>query len=122
MNSTARRIALAAALLSISVIVLAAMGSHSIDMRGLQSSWQAAISIHMFTAAALIGLAALLANTESIFLRWGAWFIVLGSVIFCGSIYLHIIADIFQARVAPIGGLLMMAGWALVVIAMTRKT
>ena len=122
MNSTARRIALAAALLSISVIVLAAMGSHSIDMRGLQSSWQAAISIHMFTAAALIGLAALLANTESIFLRWGAWFIVLGSVVFCGSIYLHIIADIFQARVAPIGGLLMMAGWALVVIAMTRKT
>jgi uncharacterized membrane protein YgdD (TMEM256/DUF423 family) len=121
-NSAARGIALAAALLSLSVVVLAALGSHSIDMRGLQSSWQSAISIHMFTAAALIGLAALLANTESRFLRWGAWFIVLGSVVFCGSIYLHIIADVVQAGVAPIGGLLMMAGWALVVIAMTRKT
>ena len=121
MNTAARYIALAASLLSLSVIVLAALGSHSIDMRGLLISWQTAIIIHMFNAAALFGLAALLSKTESRALLWGAWLIIIGSVVFCGSIYLHVIADRFLSGLAPAGGLLMMGGWALVVLAFTGK-
>lgn len=122
MNSAARNIALAAALLSLAVIVLTALGSHSIDMRGLLVNWQSAIIIHMFNAATLFGLAALLSNTNSRVLQWGAWLIVIGSVVFCGSIYLHVIADHFLSGVAPAGGLLMMAGWALVILAFAGKS
>ncbi|MGB5292143.1 MAG: DUF423 domain-containing protein [Lysobacterales bacterium] len=122
MNSTARAVAFAAALLALSAVILAAMGSHLFDMKGMQGLWQIASNIHLFNAAALLGLAALLARLESPVLKWGAWLIVLGALIFCGSIYLHVITGHVVPSVTPSGGLLMMAGWVLVALAFMRKT
>lgn len=122
MNSTARAVAFAAALLALSAVILAAMGSHLFDMKGMQGLWQIASNIHLFSAAALLGLAALLARLASPVLKWGAWLIVLGTLIFCGSIYLHVITGHVLPWVTPSGGLLMMAGWVLVALAFMRKT
>jgi len=121
MNTPARSVALAAAVLSLSAVILAALASHVIDMKGLQSIWQTASIIHMFNAAALLGLAALLANLESRLLHWGAWLIVLGTVVFCGSIYLHVITGLVIPKVTPSGGVLMMAGWLLSALSFLRK-
>jgi uncharacterized membrane protein YgdD (TMEM256/DUF423 family) len=106
-----------AALIALSAIILAALGSHLVDMRGLQSTWQSALNIHMFNAAALMGLVALLAKTQSRVLNWGCWVIILGSIIFCGSIYVHVIAGQHYSGVAPAGGMLMITGWLLVALA-----
>ena len=122
MNSTARAVAFAAALLALSAVILAAMGSHLFDMKGMQGLWQIASNIHLFSAAALLGLAALLAWLASPVLNWGTWLIVLGTLIFCGSIYLHVITGHVLPWVTPSGGLLMMAGWVLVALAFMRKT
>lgn len=122
MNTTARMIALAGTLLALSAVVLAAMGSHLFDMKGMQGTWQTASNIHLFNAAALLGLAALLAKLDPAPLRWGAWMIVLGTVIFCGSIYLHVITGRTPTSVAPVGGMLMMAGWLLAALAFIRKS
>ena len=70
----------------------------------------------------LLALAALLNHQQSGVLRWGAWLVVTGTVIFCGSIYLHIISGHLLSGVAPVGGLLMMAGWGLVVLAFLRRS
>jgi uncharacterized membrane protein YgdD (TMEM256/DUF423 family) len=122
LNSTAHAVAFAAALLALSAVILAAMGSHLFDMKGMQGLWQIASNIHLFSAAALLGLAALLARLASPVLKWGAWLIVLGTLIFCGSIYLHVITGHVLPWVTPSGGLLMMAGWVLVALAFMRKT
>ena len=121
MNTSARLIALAATLLALSGVILAAMGSHLFDMKGMQGIWQIASNIHLFSAAGLLGLAALLARLESRWLMWGACLIVLGSVIFCGSIYLHVITGQTLPAVTPSGGMLMMAGWLLAALAFVRK-
>jgi uncharacterized membrane protein YgdD (TMEM256/DUF423 family) len=122
MNTSTRAVALAGALLSLSAVILAAMGGHLIDMKGLQSIWETASVIHMFNAVALIALAALLANMNSRLLIWGAWVIVLGTVAFCGSIYFHVVSGQLIPNVAPAGGMLMMAGWFLVVVAFIRRS
>ncbi|NOR19903.1 MAG: DUF423 domain-containing protein [Xanthomonadales bacterium] len=122
MISEVRAIALAGGLLSLSVVILAALGSHLIDMQGLQSIWQTALNIHMFNAAAILGLAALLGIRQSRVLLWGAWSVVSGTIIFSGSIYLHIITGQQLSGVAPAGGLLMMAGWVLVALSFVRKS
>jgi len=122
LNTASRTLAFAAALLALSAVILAAMGSHLFDMNGLQKSWQTASNIHLFNAAALVGLAALLARLESQFLKWGAWLIVLGTLVFCGSIYMHVITGHVVPRLTPSGGLLMMAGWALTALAFLRKS
>lgn len=122
MTGSARDIALAGAVLSLTVVILAALGGHLIDMRGLRAIWQTAQYMHMFNAAALLGLAALLYTMPSKLLQWGAWLVVSGTVIFCGSIYLHIISDYLLSGAAPAGGLLMMTGWTLVVLAFIRRS
>ena len=122
MSTAVRVIALAGALLALSAVILAAMGSHLIDMNGLQDIWRTASNIHLFSAAALMGLAALLTRLESTPLKWGAWLIVLGTIIFCGSIYLHVITGHTLPAVTPSGGLLMMAGWLLTALAFLRKS
>jgi len=122
MNTVARVVAFTGAILSLSAVILAAMGSHLIDMKGLQGIWQTASMLHLFNAAALMGLAALLANLESRSLQWGACFIVIGTVVFCGSIYLHVMTGRTISGVAPVGGSLMMAGWLLAVLAFLRKS
>ncbi|MDX2428216.1 MAG: DUF423 domain-containing protein [Xanthomonadales bacterium] len=122
MSTAARDIALAGALLALSAVILAAMGSHLVDMNGLQDIWRTASNIHLFSAAALMGLAALLTRLESTPLKWGAWLVVLGTIIFCGSIYLHVITGHTLPAVTPSGGLLMMSGWLLTVLAFLRKS
>lgn len=93
-----------------------------IDMNGLQDTWKTASNIHLFSAAALFGLAALLSRLESRLLNWGAWTVVVGSIIFCGSIYLHVMTGSKVSNLAPTGGLLMMVGWFLTAIAFLRKS
>lgn len=122
MNTSTRAVALAGALLSLSAVILAAMGGHLIDMQGLQSIWETASVIHMFNAVALIALAALLAHMNSRLLIWAAWVIILGTVAFCGSIYFHVVSGQLIPNVAPAGGMLMMAGWFLVVVAFIRRS
>jgi len=122
LNGAARAVALAAALLALSAVILAAMGSHFFDMKGMQGIWSTASNIHLFNAAALTGLAALLANMQSRPLQWAAWLIVVGTVIFSGSIYFHVITGYTIPRVTPSGGLLMMAGWLLAALAFLRKS
>ena len=122
MNSSARAVALVAAILSLSAVIVAAMGSHLIDMKEMQSLWQTASVIHLFSAAALVGLAALLASFYSRLLKWATWFIILGVVVFCGSIYFHVISGYKVPVVTPVGGFLMMVGWLLAALAFYRKS
>ena len=122
MNTCARLVALTAVLLSLSAIVLAALGSHAIAMNGLQNSWHTASTTHMFNAAGLLGLAALLANFKSRLLSAGTWLVVLGTIIFCGSIYLHVITGHTISGVTPLGGMVMMAGWLVAALAFLRKS
>lgn len=122
MTASNRALALAGAILALTAVILAAMGSHLFDMNGLQGAWQTASNIHLFNSAALLGLAALLVKPGSHPLKWGAWLIVVGTVVFCGSIYLHIITGRVMPGVTPSGGLLMMAGWSFVIFAFLRKS
>jgi uncharacterized membrane protein YgdD (TMEM256/DUF423 family) len=122
LNQSARGVAVVAAVVAFFAVIIGAMGSHLVDMNGLESSWQTASNIHLFSAAALLALAALMAQQDSSVLRWGVWMVCLGMVIFCGSIYLHVITGHRIPAVTPFGGLLMMAGWLVTAWGLWRMT
>lgn len=117
-----RPLALAAALLGLTAVVLAALGSHAIDMTAqpqLRYIWQTASMMQMFHAAALLALAALQADHP--FLRRGAWLLVAGTVVFSGSLYLRVLLAMASAPLAPFGGVLLITGWFLLALALLRK-
>ncbi len=122
MNTTARMVAFSGALLALLAVILGALGSHFIDKGEHQALWNIASNIHLFNAAALIGLAALLSQIESAVLKWGAWLIILGTVLFSGSIYLHVITGYTVPGITPLGGFLMMVGWLRVVLTFISKS
>lgn len=121
MSTQARLIAFIAALLCLSAVILGALGSHAIEMRGLQDVWQTGSEIHLFNGAALVGLAALINMTKSRPLYWAAWLIILGTIMFSGSIYQHVITAYKVTYLAPAGGFTMMAGWLLAAFSMFHK-
>jgi uncharacterized membrane protein YgdD (TMEM256/DUF423 family) len=118
-----RGLALLGGLLGLSGVVMAALGSHVVADTGVPGpdryrSWQAANLLHLLHAVTLLSLAAL--AREAATRLWGlaGLAMVLGVVLFSGSIYLSILVEgAATGGIAPIGGTVLMLGWLLVALA-----
>jgi len=122
---SARLFATMAALLGLTGIILAALGSHLVDMKGLLGAadiWQTASVIHLFQAAGLLGFSAWLNTSDSRPLLWACGMLLAGTVVFCGSLYLKVASAGAFTGVAPLGGAIMMLGWLLAGIALWRTS
>ena len=123
MNGGARLVAITATILGFSAVVLAALGSHVVDLRDqpyLQQIWQTASIIHLVHSAALLGLVSLSSSMKLPSLTWASWAIISGTVIFCGSLYLRVVTGGSLTGAAPVGGVLLMLGWLLAFVPFVR--
>jgi uncharacterized membrane protein YgdD (TMEM256/DUF423 family) len=124
MNSR-RGIALVAALSGLLAVILAAAGSHILaeDGAGVQKLWATALQMHMFHTAALLGVAALIQPGSPRLLPWSGVLMMLGVLFFSGSLYLRASGFIaVPGVVTPLGGLLLMAGWLALFLALIRTS
>ncbi len=114
---------IAAALLGITGVVLGALGAHA--LRGdltpaALGTWQTAVLYHLIHAPAVlaIALAARASAPAPALLRWAGLCLVLGVLLFSGSLYLLALgAGGLFGPITPLGGLFLIAGWALVLLA-----
>lgn len=116
MKFPARLVASIAAFLGLTGIILAALGSHLVDLNGVVNGagiWQTASVIHLFQAAALLGFSAWLNTGNSRSLLWACGLMLAGTVLFCGSLYLKVTSAGDITGAAPVGGSIMMLGWLL---------
>lgn len=113
MESTARRILVAGALLAATGVAFGAFGAH-----GLRNAldpvrlgrWQTALQYQMWHATALVAIAALKLPR----LAWPAALLAVGTIIFAGTLYLMALTGLrWLGAITPLGGLLMIAGWLL---------
>ena len=119
-----RGIALIAALSGLLAVILAATGAHILPEDGAdaQKLWATALQFHMFHTIALLGIAALIQPDSPRLMPWSAILMMLGILLFSGSLYLR--AGGFVAMpglVTPLGGLLLMAGWLVLVLTLISK-
>ncbi|HZZ20562.1 MAG TPA: DUF423 domain-containing protein [Opitutaceae bacterium] len=119
------RVALAwAGVLGATGVILGAFGAHalkgSLDASGMRDVWDTASRYQLVHAAALAGLAAWL-KTPSPGSAAAAWTVRLwaaGVILFSGSLYfLALGAPRWTGAVTPLGGVALIAGWVLAVIA-----
>lgn len=120
MNKDARWIIALAALLVVLATALGAFGSH-----GLQKVlapdrlevFETGVRYQFYHTLGLFGLGLLVALRSSRGLRLAAKMIVAGVAIFSGSLYaLTFGAPPAIGMITPLGGLLLMLGWALVAL------
>ena len=105
-----------ACLLTLTGVMMAALGSHLVDLEAVERGvtiWQTASTLHLFEAAAILALTAWLQSKPSKSLLWACWLLILGTIVFCGSLYMRVASGGNLVGAAPAGGMMMMAGWLL---------
>jgi len=119
-----RGIALIASLYGLLAVMLAALGAHLLpaEQAVAQTLWATALQMHIFHAAALLALAALLAHRDSSLLRWSGLMMVLGVLLFSGSLYLRAVGlELLPGPLTPAGGIILMLGWALLIVGVISR-
>lgn len=96
---------------AVAMSAYAAHGLTSLDTARL-AMVQSAIQMQGWHALALVACGIWAARGGRLAVLAGAAF-TLGMLLFCGDIYALVLADIHLAPAAPIGGTLLMLGWAL---------
>lgn len=106
-------------------VALGAFGAHGLQAllteRGTTQPWETAARYQLLHTMALLGVAAWLrawSGAGAIRLRWAARCWSAGIVLFSGSLYVFAVGGPhFMVFLTPIGGVVLMAGWLMVIAA-----
>lgn len=119
-----RWILVAAAVGGGATVALAALGSHAVSLADLRAAslWNTAVALLGFHALALLAIASLRANRRSRLLDAAALAMAAGSLVFSGSLLLRATGNTYlPPGLPPVGGLLLLLGWALLLSAGFRR-
>ncbi len=115
---------LAAALGGLSGVALGALGAHGLDARlgeGMGAVWEVAVRYQLFHALVLLTLALAPVTGRRPVLQAAGWAFAGGILVFSGSLYGLVLSGVRGlGALAPVGGLALLAGWALLVVASLR--
>ena len=111
-----RWLAAIGALLAASAVALAAYAAHAVSS-GAQSRLQLAA---VFAFGHGVALAALARRVQLRSGRIALWMLAIGVLLFSGSLVAHVLAAL-PTTYAPLGGMLMIAGWLLHAISAFRN-
>jgi uncharacterized membrane protein YgdD (TMEM256/DUF423 family) len=114
--NSSRTLALAGVLLALAT-VCGAFGAHALKGQLAPDRlqlWETAVRYHFFQSLGLLGVGLTLRSLDDGALRTAALLIVVGLVLFCGSLYaLSFGAPRLLGALTPAGGLAWIAGWLL---------
>ena len=106
-------------------VALGAFAAHVLDAvlaEARMQTFHTAVHYQIYHTLALLGIVCLPDNVLK--LRWKAFsarFMLLGIVLFSGSLYLLVATDITAlAMITPVGGIALMIGWVFLFVAATR--
>ncbi len=102
-------------------IGLGAFGAHGLEKilteNGRLDTWQTAVFYHLIHALAIWVMGYLAADRRNV-----GFCFVAGIVVFSGSLYLLSVTNIrWLGAITPIGGLLFLAGWGILVFRPNKK-
>jgi uncharacterized membrane protein YgdD (TMEM256/DUF423 family) len=106
-------------------VALGAFGAHALKGRltsDMTSVWQTAVQYHAWHALALFALGLLMLHfPERAGLGLAGWLFVAGILLFSGSLYVLALTGVRGlGAVTPFGGVAFLAGWAVLVWAISR--
>ena len=123
MNSS-RTLAIAGLLLALAT-ACGAFGAHALKTHLAPDRlqlWETAVRYHFFQALGLLGVGLALRSVDAAMLRNAAALIVVGIVLFSGSLYaLSLGGPRVLGALTPVGGLAWIAGWLLFAYALWAR-
>jgi uncharacterized membrane protein YgdD (TMEM256/DUF423 family) len=118
--NNARTVAAIAALLAMTGVALGAFGTHglqgTVSARDL-ATFETAVRYQMFHALGLLAVAWALDRWPGGAARWSALLLLVGTVIFSGTLYVLVFSGLrWLGAVTPLGGVCLILGWALLAV------
>ena len=106
-------------------VALGAFGAHGLEKTvepKYLEIWKTGVQYQMFHATGLLVIGVLLgkmpANT---LLSWSGWLMLIGIIIFSGSLYVLAVTQIsVLGAITPLGGVSFLAAWVLLIIAAVK--
>jgi uncharacterized membrane protein YgdD (TMEM256/DUF423 family) len=119
-----KTLALAGVLIALATI-LGAFGAHALKAHLSQDKlavYETAVRYHFFHALGLLAIGVLMRSVDGELLRWSALLVLVGIILFSGSLYLLTFgAPRFLGVVTPLGGLALIVGWGMFAVTMWRQ-
>ncbi|MFZ6733094.1 DUF423 domain-containing protein [Undibacterium sp. Ji42W] len=117
-------IAIAAVLMFIGVAA-GAFGAHGLKQMlsaDMLAIWQTAVTYQMVHGLGMLGLGIMLQQQDNALLRKAAWAMLIGVMIFSGSLYALALTGVrILGAMTPLGGVAFLAGWAMLAWAAIRR-
>lgn len=105
-------------------VVLGAFGAHGLRARvtpDMLAVFETGVRYHLIHALGLLAVAWAASRWPSAWVGAAGWLFVAGIVIFSGSLYLLVMTGTrWLGAVTPIGGLCLIAGWAVLAVGALR--
>lgn len=103
-------------------VALGAFGAHGLKpilSESLMAVYQTGVQYHSMHALGLIGIGILAQNIKnSLFLKLAGWLLLVGIILFCGSLYALAITEIRKLGIiTPLGGVSFLLGWLSLTVA-----
>lgn len=118
------QIAAVAAALGALAVALGAFGAHGLEGRVTPErleTWRTGASYHLGHALAGVVAGVVAGLGTSRLARAAGWLFLAGTAVFSGSLYALVLLDLpVLGAVAPVGGLLLIGGWATLAVALWR--
>ncbi|MBM4761595.1 DUF423 domain-containing protein [Bacillus sp. B15-48] len=106
-------------------VALGAFGAHGLEGKVEQKyleTWQTGVTYQMFHAVGLLIIGVLLGHLPAnSLLTWSGWLMVIGIILFSGSLYVLTLTKIsILGAITPLGGVSFLIAWVLLIIAAVR--
>ncbi|PLX99582.1 MAG: DUF423 domain-containing protein [Desulfuromonas sp.] len=107
-------------------VALGAFGAHGLKARvspEMLATWNTGVHYHLIHALGLLLIGILCQMLPDVALiRVSGWFIIVGTLLFSGSLYLLVLSNVRAlGMITPLGGIAFLVGWALLAAAIWQK-
>ncbi len=108
-------------------VALGAFGAHGLKTRvspEMLTVWQTGVQYHLVHALGLVLIGILCQlMPETSLVRNAGWMILIGTVLFSGSLYVMVLSNIRAlGMITPLGGVAFLIGWLLIAVAAWQQT
>ena len=116
---------LAGAILGTLGVALGAFGAHALKnlltQNGRVETYELAVRYQFYHTLAILFVGLMMEKFSHSSMQWSSLLLLIGVLLFSGSLYIYAFTNIKSfAMVTPIGGLFLLAGWAMLVYSITR--
>ena len=105
-------------------VALGAFGTHGLEGKvseDMLDIWDKAVNYQMFHTMAIMITAILLSTIKSKSIISAGWLFITGIILFSGSLYMYSTTGMkWLAMITPIGGVVFLAGWAILGYAVVK--